>query len=176
MDAKYRELAAEEQLNRRIYVPLSCALSRMTRSKGSSEIDQVIFRTRSVDDLPVAKDIIIRHLTAAHNMSDIELTERGTERRREVGIRRAVGATERDILRQFVVEAVSICVFGGVAGVVVGAVMSKVVSLLAGYRTAIALWGILSALAVSLADGLLFGTYPAYKAGKLDPIEALRYE
>jgi putative ABC transport system permease protein len=222
-ESLWESVVAEWELNRRIYIPLSCALTRTTQSKKESEIDEAIFRTRGIEDLPVAKDVILRFLLAAHNMlgvgrdgrdfrvevpldlirqkqenqrifnwvigatagisllvggigiMNIMLANLG-ERRREIGIRRAVGATETDILRQFIVEAVGICVFGGVAGVLVGLLMSSVVSWLAGYRTAIALWGVLIALVVSIADGVAFGTYPAWKAAKLDPIEALRVE
>jgi len=223
VDKLWEKVVDEKELNKRIYIPLACALSRTTQSRTASEIDEVIYRARSVDDLPVAKDLVIRFLTAKHSMSDFEPQDRDfkvqvamdlirqtqenqrifnwvmratagisllvggigimnimlanvTERRREVGIRRAVGATEGDILRQFIVEAVGICLVGAVIGIVFGYGLSWLVSLLAGYKTAFALWGLFVALIVSFADGLAFGIYPAYKAAKLDPIEALRLE
>jgi putative ABC transport system permease protein len=223
VDKLWEKVVDEKELNKRIYIPLSCALSRTTQSRTASEIDEVIYRARTVDDLPVAKDLIIRFLTAKHSMSDFEPQDRDfkvqvamdlirqtqenqrifnwvmratagisllvggigimnimlanvTERRREVGIRRAVGATEGDVLRQFIVEAVGICLVGAIIGIVFGYGLSWLVSLLAGYKTAFALWGVFVALIVSFADGLAFGIYPAYKAAKLDPIEALRLE
>jgi putative ABC transport system permease protein len=98
------------------------------------------------------------------------------ERRREVGIRRAVGATQKDILRQFLLESLTICLLGGLAGCVLGLGFTGVVHYLTGWQTALPLWGMFAAVAVSLADGVAFGTYPAYQAAKLDPIEALQYE
>jgi len=222
-DRRLKEFAEAEHLNRRIYIPLSCALARATQPLRGAEIDEAIFKVASLGELVVGKDILIRHLTAAHGMSGFEKEDRDfkvevpmdlirqtqtnqrifnwvigatagisllvggigimnimlanvTERRREIGVRRAVGATEVDVLWQFTLEAVGICAFGGMIGVFVGWGMSKAVSLFAGYTTSVALWGVAVALFVSIADGLAFGIYPAYKAAKLDPIEALRSE
>jgi putative ABC transport system permease protein len=99
-----------------------------------------------------------------------------TERRREIGIRRAVGATQKDILRQFLFESLSICLLGGLMGCVLGVGFTWLVHYLTGWQTALAWWSMVVALAVSLLDGVAFGTYPAWQAGKLDPIEALQYE
>ena len=99
-----------------------------------------------------------------------------TERRREIGIRRAVGATQGDILRQFLFESLSICLLGGLAGCLVGVIFTYAVHVNTGWQVALAWWSMVVALGVSLLDGVAFGTYPAYKAGLLDPIEALRYE
>jgi putative ABC transport system permease protein len=99
-----------------------------------------------------------------------------TERRREIGIRRAVGATQGDILRQFLFESLSICLLGGLAGCLVGVIFADIVQRSTGWQVALVWWSIIVALMVSLLDGVAFGTYPAWKAGKLDPIEALRYE
>jgi putative ABC transport system permease protein len=99
-----------------------------------------------------------------------------TERRREIGIRRAVGATQHDILRQFLFESLSICLLGGLMGCVLGVGFTFMVHHLTQWQTALAWWSMVVALGVSLLDGVAFGTYPAWKAGKLDPIEALRYE
>ncbi len=98
------------------------------------------------------------------------------ERRREVGIRRAMGATERDILKQFLLEAVTICVGGGLLGLALGMGLSACISLWADWATSVSMWGLLLSLSVAVLDGVAFGTYPAWKAARLDPIEALQYE
>ena len=99
-----------------------------------------------------------------------------TERRREIGIRRAVGATQHDVLRQFLFESLSICLLGGILGCLLGVLFTFAVEHSTGWQTSLAWWSMFVALGVSLLDGVVFGTYPAYQAGKLDPIEALRYE
>ncbi|MGE3153486.1 MAG: ABC transporter permease [Nitrospiraceae bacterium] len=99
-----------------------------------------------------------------------------TERTREIGVRMAVGAKRWHILFQFLIEAVTLSVLGGVAGIVVGMVASKVATAVAGWPTIISATSILVAFACSVAIGLFFGLYPANKASRLNPIEALRYE
>jgi putative ABC transport system permease protein len=99
-----------------------------------------------------------------------------TERRREIGIRRAVGATQNDILRQFLFESLSICLLGGLMGCMLGVCFTMLVHYLTQWQTVLVWWSMIVALAVSLLDGVAFGTYPAWKAGRLDPIEALQYE
>ena len=98
------------------------------------------------------------------------------ERTREIGIRRAVGAKQKDILSQFVAEAVFISLVGGIIGIGAGYGISKAVSLYANWRTLISILSILISFGVAVSVGLIFGIYPAYVASKLDPIEALRYE
>ena len=99
-----------------------------------------------------------------------------TERTREIGIRRALGAKRRDIIYQFVTEAIILSATGGFIGVVLGVIIPKIVSKFAGMITIITLWSILLAFLISVAVGLTFGIFPARKAALLDPIEALRYE
>ena len=99
-----------------------------------------------------------------------------TERIREIGIRMAVGARGRDILFQFLVEAVVLSTFGGILGILLGMVSSKVISSLAHWPTLIAANSVLLAFLFSGIVGIFFGFYPAQKAARLDPIEALRYE
>jgi len=99
-----------------------------------------------------------------------------TERTREIGIRRAVGAGEGEIRKQFLVEAVCISLAGGVLGILLGFIFGGGISLFADFPTAFSIPAILLAFVVSVAVGVIFGFYPAYKAARLDPIQALRYE
>jgi ABC-type antimicrobial peptide transport system permease subunit len=99
-----------------------------------------------------------------------------TERTREIGLRMAVGARARDILRQFLVEAVVLCLAGGAIGILLGRGASWLVTKLLGWPTAVSLPAIVVAVVVSAAVGIIFGYYPAWKASRLDPIEALHYE
>ena len=99
-----------------------------------------------------------------------------TERCREIGLRMAVGARSRDILRQFLVEAVVLCLLGGAVGILAGRGASCLVRLLAHWPTQPSIVAILAAVSVSLTVGVIFGYYPAWKASRLDPIEALRFE
>jgi putative ABC transport system permease protein len=99
-----------------------------------------------------------------------------TERTREIGLRMAVGARSRDILTQFLVEAVTLSLIGGVIGIALGIGGSNAINALAEWRTVLAPEAILLAFGFSAAIGIFFGFYPARKASRLDPIEALRYE
>ena len=99
-----------------------------------------------------------------------------TERTREIGLRMAVGARARDILTQFLVEAVTLSLIGGVIGILLGVGGSNAISALAEWRTVLAPSAIVLAFGFSAAIGIFFGFYPARKASRLDPIEALRYE
>jgi ABC-type antimicrobial peptide transport system permease subunit len=99
-----------------------------------------------------------------------------TERTREIGIRMAVGARQKDILLQFLVEAVVLCLAGGVAGILLGRGVSLMVTAFLHWPTLPSVPAIVAAVAVSFSIGIIFGFYPAWKASRLDPIEALRYE
>ncbi|MBB5061142.1 putative ABC transport system permease protein [Granulicella aggregans] len=98
------------------------------------------------------------------------------ERTREIGLRRAVGAKRGDILRQFVVEATTISFTGGTLGIVLGFVISRMIAWLAGWSTIVTVSSIAISFFVSISVGLVFGIYPAMKAARLDPVEAIRYE
>ncbi len=99
-----------------------------------------------------------------------------TERTREIGIRKAIGAKEKDILLQFLLEALMLSGVGGVIGVALGVAAALLVDQLTDFSTIIQLPSILMALAFAVAVGVFFGYYPAHRAARLDPIEALRYE
>jgi putative ABC transport system permease protein len=99
-----------------------------------------------------------------------------TERTREIGIRMAIGAKTWDIRLQFIIEALTLSLIGGAAGIVAGISGSKLVSIFAGWTTIISPLSILLAFSFSALVGIFFGFYPAYKASMLNPIDALRYE
>ena len=99
-----------------------------------------------------------------------------TERTREIGLRLAVGARSRNILQQFLLEAVLLCFCGGIAGIFAGRGVSYLVRIVLSWPTELSLGAILAAFAVSVMVGIIFGYYPAWKASRLDPIVALRYE
>jgi putative ABC transport system permease protein len=101
-----------------------------------------------------------------------------TERTREIGLRKALGAHDSDILLQFLVEALVLCALGGLIGIGLGYALQWLVGLVPGssFRVIIEPWAVALALAVSTASGFVFGLYPAMRATQLDPIEALRYE
>ncbi|MGN6555831.1 MAG: ABC transporter permease [Verrucomicrobiota bacterium] len=99
-----------------------------------------------------------------------------TERTREIGIRRAIGAKKRNIMAQFIMEAVILCEVGGVIGVVLGILGGNALAFLLKLTPVIPLDGIVMGLVICSIVGIVFGTYPAYKAANLDPIESLRYE
>ncbi|HLG15337.1 MAG TPA: ABC transporter permease [Blastocatellia bacterium] len=98
------------------------------------------------------------------------------ERTREIGVRRAVGARRRDIWRQFLVESLSISFLGGLTGIIFGVGVSRIVALYAEWSTVVTPQSVAMSFGVSAAVGLLFGIYPAVRASRLDPVEALRYE
>ena len=99
-----------------------------------------------------------------------------TERTREIGLRLAIGAKTKDILTQFLVEAVTLSLLGGIVGIVLGAGGSYLISYFAKWHTLVSPTAILMAFAFSALIGVFFGYYPARKAAYLDPIDALRYE
>jgi putative ABC transport system permease protein len=99
-----------------------------------------------------------------------------TERTREIGIRMAIGAKTWDIRLQFIIEALTLSLIGGVAGIIIGISSSKIISMLAGWTTIVSPLSIFLAFSFSGLVGIFFGFYPAYKASLLSPIDALRYE
>lgn len=98
------------------------------------------------------------------------------ERTREIGIRRAIGAKQKDIIRQFLTEAVLISIMGGLLGIIFGVSLAHIIASAAGWSTVVTTGSIAVAFGVSCGIGLVFGIYPAMQAARLDPIEAIRYE
>ena len=99
-----------------------------------------------------------------------------TERTREIGVRKALGAKQRDVLLQFLIESATMSLTGGAIGVLCGVIVAKLITLIIGFPTTVSLWSVLLGLFVSAATGIFFGVYPASKAAKLDPVVALRAE
>lgn len=99
-----------------------------------------------------------------------------TERTREIGIRKSVGATTKTILFQFLTESVIISMLGGIIGMIFGIIASEVIGLFVKISPEISISSVIVAILFSSSVGIFFGIYPASKAAKLDPIEALRYE
>jgi putative ABC transport system permease protein len=99
-----------------------------------------------------------------------------TERTREIGVRKALGAKQRDVLLQFLIESASLALVGGAIGVLGGVLVGKLITLVVGFPTAVPFWAILLGLFLAAGVGIFFGVYPASKAAKLDPVAALRAE
>ncbi len=132
-------------------------------------------RTQRVFDMVMVAIASISLLVGGIGIMNIMLASI-LERTREIGVRRAVGARQSDIIRQFLIEAVLISVVGGVMGIGFGFGISRLIAWLAGWSTIVTVTSILLAFLVSVAVGLVFGIYPAAKAARLDPVEAIRYE
>jgi putative ABC transport system permease protein len=99
-----------------------------------------------------------------------------TERTREIGIRRAIGAKKKQIITQFLIETVVLSTIGGIVGIGLGVLIPSLITYFAGMPTVITLWGIMVPLFISAGIGIIFGLYPAARAAEVDPIVALRHE
>jgi putative ABC transport system permease protein len=132
-------------------------------------------RTQHIFDLVMVAIASISLLVGGIGIMNIMLAAI-LERTREIGVRRALGARQRDVIRQFLVEAVLISLMGGLIGIAFGFGISRLIAWLAGWSTVTTASSILLAFAFSVSVGLLFGIYPARQAARLDPVEAIRYE
>ena len=101
---------------------------------------------------------------------------RVTERTREIGVRKALGARRGDVMLQFLIESATMSLVGGLIGVIAGVVVAKAITLLIGFPSEVQLWSVIVGLLVATSVGIFFGVYPARKASLLDPILALRSE
>jgi putative ABC transport system permease protein len=99
-----------------------------------------------------------------------------TERTREIGVRKALGAMQRDVLLQFLIESGTMAGIGGAIGILAGVIVGKLITLIVGFPTSVPIWAVFLGLFVATATGIFFGVYPASKAAKLDPVVALRAE
>ncbi|MGA2220091.1 MAG: ABC transporter permease [Terracidiphilus sp.] len=99
-----------------------------------------------------------------------------TERTREIGVRKALGARQRDVLLQFLIESATMALTGGAIGVLCGVAVAKLITLVVGFPTTVQLWSVLLGLFMATSTGVFFGVYPASKAARLDPVTALRAE
>jgi putative ABC transport system permease protein len=132
-------------------------------------------RTKRIFDIVMVALASISLLVGGIGIMNIMLAS-VLERTREIGVRRAIGARRTDIVRQFVMETTLIAVAGGTAGLLVGASLSRAIASFAGWSTIISSGSLALAFSVSVLIGLVSGVYPAMKASRLDPVEALHYE
>jgi putative ABC transport system permease protein len=132
-------------------------------------------RTKQIFNIVLGSIAAISLLVGGIGIMNIMLAS-VTERTREIGIRRALGARRRDIIVQFLVETVMLSGIGGIMGVLLGVTIPFIVSHTAGMKTIITLWSPLLAFTISALVGVVFGIYPAVRAANMDPVEALRHE
>ena len=132
-------------------------------------------RTKQIFNIVLGSIAAISLLVGGIGIMNIMLAS-VTERTREIGIRRALGARRRDIIIQFLVETVMLSGAGGIMGVLLGVTIPFVVSHFAGMRTIVTLWSPILAFTISALVGVVFGIYPAMRAAQMDPVEALRHE
>jgi putative ABC transport system permease protein len=140
-----------------------------------SEVADLMNQTQSVMTMLLGGIASVSLLVGGIGIMNIMLVS-VTERTREIGVRMAVGATESDVQRQFLVEAVTLSMMGGAIGILIGLVGSALISNFLSWPTLVSVRAIVTAAIFSAAVGIFFGYYPARKAARLDPIEALRYE
>ena len=173
------------QVSARVQNDIASLLRQRHRTGGGRDDD---FTIRGQDEIANAATATTRTMTVLLGaIASVSLIVGGigimnimlvsvTERTREIGIRMAVGAHGRDILLQFLIEAITLSSLGGIIGILLGVGSAELLSAVAGWPTLISVTPIVVAFLFSAAVGVFFGFYPARKASQLDPIEALRYE
>jgi len=139
------------------------------------ELLQTAERTKRIYNIVLGSVAAISLLVGGIGIMNIMLAS-VTERTREIGIRRALGAKKRHIIQQFLTETVLLSGSGGLCGVMIGILVPFLVQYYAGMKTIVTLWSVLVAFSISVAVGIIFGLYPASRAANMDPIEALRHE
>ncbi|HPU54820.1 MAG TPA: FtsX-like permease family protein, partial [Verrucomicrobiota bacterium] len=132
-------------------------------------------RTKQIFNIVLGSIAAISLLVGGIGIMNIMLAS-VTERTREIGIRRALGARRRDIVMQFLIETVMLSGAGGIIGVMLGLIIPFIVTQAAGMKTIVTLWSPLLAFTISALVGVVFGIYPALRAARMDPVEALRHE
>ena len=140
-----------------------------------ADVAEVADQTGRVMTLLLASIASVSLLVGGIGIMNIMLVS-VTERTREIGIRLAIGATEDDVQRQFLIEAVTLSIIGGVIGIIVGVSVSYMIPKVLGWAATVSMMALVIAVLFSFAVGVFFGYYPARKAARLNPIEALRYE
>jgi macrolide transport system ATP-binding/permease protein len=170
--------SAEESIKEFLFSRHNVALSQRDnafRIMNMAEMQKMMSEMGSVMSMLLASIAGISLLVGGIGIMNIMLVS-VTERTKEIGIRKAIGAKKRDILLQFLTESFVLSIIGGLLGVVLGVGASVMLSYFAGWTTVVSISSIILALGFSLCIGLFFGVYPALKAAKLKPIIALRYE
>jgi macrolide transport system ATP-binding/permease protein len=185
MDSVYVEVDSPDEMER-VQTVLTDLLVKRHRLRGEEAKDS--FQIRNMADIKAALATTTKTMSVLlGSIAAISLLVGGigimnimlvsvTERTKEIGLRKAIGATRRDILMQFLVEAVLLSLIGGLAGIVLGIGVAVLITIFAGWTVKVALSSIILATLFSLTVGVIFGLGPAYKASYLNPIEALRYE
>jgi putative ABC transport system permease protein len=177
--------AVSQQASLAAVAPITSLLRERHRLRPGTDDDFLIRTQADIEDLADQTASVMTMLLGG--IASVSLVVGGigimnimlvsvTERTREIGVRMAVGATESDVQRQFLVEAVTLSMMGGAIGIVFGLIGSALISNFLSWPTLISGKAIIAAVIFSAAVGIFFGYYPARKAAQLDPIEALRYE
>jgi len=176
VDASLMEQAKEEiraLLARRLNI--SADLDKHVSIRDMTEIQEMIGATTETMGWLLGSIAAISLVVGGIGIMNIMLVS-VTERTREIGLRKALGARRKDVMTQFLVESIAMTVSGGLAGIALGMVIAATLSKFAEWPVTISAWAILLAALFSVSVGLMFGLWPARQAARLDPIEALRYE
>src|SRR5882724_2034195 len=172
---KTEESAGLQGAVNQMFIPLETAKTRYGEVLVPLELLKRAERTKQIFNIVLGSIAAISLLVGGIGIMNIMLAT-VTERTREIGIRRALGAKKKDIITQFLVETVLLSGAGGILGVALGVAIPFVVAHTAGMKTIITFWSPLLAFTISALVGVMFGLYPALRAANMDPVEALRHE